>query len=353
MKYISKRAVFRLIGEHQDLAPSSIAKHLDQFLHRLNGEDLFGEKKLADRLLQSNVTQGFVRQAERKLMDLDFDVRCIIDVEAKTINTSALAYFHHTEFARQIQERRTVLHINMIYPDGRRWTISAPLQALMNGWGDVEEGYQGYSHSITFMDDDRVLEEHRYIGVTKRGWLKRMAEHMRESAGGGKKAFHRAWREYQGRSDVMFTSELILLNETYERVMDWEEWLVDRLMTEGLSLNMIPGGFKGMRFLHEHRVTASAEISLEERDSAIATWSKAHPRLGIPNLLIAELWRDDAYAEKIICGSDNRLSIGQVRWIRDLAMQGFDAAAIAAKVDARTQAQVEGVLAGKTYARIK
>src|SRR5690606_39032409 len=118
--------------------------------------------------------------------------------------------------------------------------------ALMNGWGDVEADYQGYSHSIVLMDGENVVEEHRYIGITKRGWLKRMAEHMKESASGGNKAFHRAWREYQGRTDVMFSSELIILNETYDRVMHWEEWLVDRYMDEGLSLNMIPGGFKGM-----------------------------------------------------------------------------------------------------------
>ena len=35
--------------------------------------------------------------------------------------------------------------------------------------------------------------------------------------------------------------------------MDWEEWAVDEQMNAKTSLNMIPGGFKGMKFLHKHR----------------------------------------------------------------------------------------------------
>jgi hypothetical protein len=336
----------------QGLSPSFIAQHLEDYLQKLNGENLYGEQRLPDRLLHQNMAQGYVAQADRKLLDVDFDVRCDVDVASRKVNTAALAYFHHTEFAREPQERRAVVHINLKYPDGRCWNIHAPLQALMNGWGDVETGYQGYAHSIVLMEGDHVLEEHRYIGITKRGWLKRMMEHMKESAQGGNKAFHRAWREYQGRADVMFSSELIILNDTFDRVMSWEEWLVDRYMAEGRSLNMIPGGFKGIKFLHEHRVISSLDITLEERDAAIATWSKAHPRIGMPNLLIAELWKDESYAEKIICGSENRLSIQQVRQVRELAQKGLDALQIQAQVGARTLGQVEGILAGKTYNRI-
>ena len=73
----------------------------------------------------------------------------------------------------------------------------------------------------------------------------RMAEHLTEIRLGSNKKFHRAWREYQGRANVAFASELVLLNLSYEEAMAWEELMVDECMEVGTSLNMIPGGFKG------------------------------------------------------------------------------------------------------------
>lgn len=35
-------------------------------------------------------------------------------------------------------------------------------------------------------------------------------------------------------------------------------------MGSGDSLNMIPGGFEGMEFVHEHRLTNSPRVPLEE-----------------------------------------------------------------------------------------
>ena len=128
--------------------------------------------------------------------------------------------------------------------------------------------------------------------------------------------------------------------------------LVDRNMEAGTSLNMIPGGFKGMRFLHEHRLTKSSVVSLKERDRAIQEHQKLHPRAGIPNLLISELWKDDAWAEKVICGLANRLSKDQIRGIRVLGEQGLSPEEIAKQVGARNVLQVKRVLSGETYARI-
>jgi len=134
--------------------------------------------------------------------------------------------------------------------------------------------------------------------------------------------------------------------------MAWEETMVDRYMESDISLNMIPGGFKGMKFLHEHRLLNSDKATLAERDAAILEYQKQHPRAGISNLLISELWKDDDYAAKIICGPEGRLSIQQVQEIRKLNEIGMPIEKIQEKVDALNIEQVQRVLSGKTYSRI-
>ena len=123
-------------------------------------------------------------------------------------------------------------------------------------------------------------------------------------------------------------------------------------MAAGTSLNMIPGGFKGMRYLHEHRLTSSTRVSIEERDKAIERFQSLHPRAGIPNLLISQLWNNPEYAEQVICGAEGRLSPDQVRRIRELNATGIPVEKIVDLVGAKNLLQVERVLSGVTYSRI-
>lgn len=60
--------------------------------------------------------------------------------------------------------------------------------------------------------------------------------------------------------------------------MDWEETMVDKYMESGISLNMIPRGFKGMKFLHKHRLLKSDKVTLAERDAAMLDYQRHHPR---------------------------------------------------------------------------
>lgn len=93
---------------------------------------------------------------------------------------------------------------------------------------------------------------------------------------------------------------------------------VDEKMASGTSLNMIPGGFKGLKFLHKHRIIDNEKIILEEREKAIETYQRKNPRLGVPNLIISELWKDEDYVQKVVCGHKGRLSVDQIRKIREL-----------------------------------
>ena len=288
------------------------------------------------------------------MLSIDADIVFRYDAPSRKTALEFKAYFQHPGLERPIEQQRVVLHILVEEAEELKRSVSIPLQPLMRGWGDVADGHQGYSHSISFFDEEGVhLEQWYYIGITSRNWLQRMEEHLREMRSGSNKRFHAAWRSYAGNSRVMLGSELIVLNHSFNGIMDWEEEQVDACMAKGKSLNMIPGGFKGLRFLHEHRVTTGINITLDQRESAILEYVQREgvsPR--VPNLLLAKLWRDDAFYLKVLAGRDDVLTPAQVVAIRRLAAEGNDAQTILAMVNARNFEQVKRVLAGKTYKRI-
>lgn len=288
------------------------------------------------------------------MLPIDADVVFRYDAESKKTDVTFKAYFQNVGFERPAEQHRVVLHVQVNESNDLKRSISVPLQSLMVGWGDVAEGYQGYSHSITFFDEeDSVLEQWYYVGITSRNWLERMEEHFQEMRSGSNKRFHAAWRTYAGNSRVMLCSELVVLNHSFDGIMDWEEKQVDFFMAEGKSLNMIPGGHKGLRFLHEHRLTTSANISLEERENAVNEYvRRGGIRAGVPNLFLAKLWRDDGFYLKVLAGRDDVLTPAQVISIRNLAAEGKDEGLICEIVEARNIDQVKRVLAGKTYKRI-
>lgn len=349
-RYIALRAVHRLIGTHYPYGACRLAESLETYLtHVVASGDRF-----AETLLEHNLS-GKRNRALSELAPVDADIVYSVDLATGQINRELKDYRKHSEFARPMEHRRVVVHLQLTHPDRTRWVIELPLQSLMKGFGDPEEGYQCYSHSIGLQDSatQSILQQNYYCGITSRNWLKRMAEHQAEIRSGSNKTFHKAWREYQGRADVLLCSELVVLNHTYEAAMGWEEFIVDRMMAEGRSLNMIPGGFKGLRLLHTlGHLKRATNVSLQERDQAIAEYARRQPRAGVPNLLIAGLWQDDAFYARVIGGRSNTLSAEQVRRIRLLSSQGIAPEQIAAEVGARNIDQVKRVIKQRTYTRM-
>jgi len=289
---------------------------------------------------------------------LDFDLvlqyRNLPGDAAPTLLTRVAPYFDQPRYSRPIDQRRVILHVDFHVIDGTEWSISFPVQIVMKGYPKIADAHVGYSHSITLVNDDSSLgAQHFYIGVSRRNWLQRMAEHFREIRNGSNKTFHAAWRQYVGTKKARLHSELIVTNHTFKQIMDWEEEQVDLQKGQSTSLNMIPGGFKGMKFLHEHRLLASMNVTLEEREKAITLHEVINPRASIPNLLISALWKDPEYAALVICGAEGRLSQDQVREIRSLATQGIAHEEIMNRVGARNILQVRRVAEGDTYMRIK
>lgn len=357
MKYVGSEALARLFGKVLPFSVEYFARHIEKILVNINDGIVRPEFAGASDVLLANNRAN--KQGTWELYkDYDFDIFGNYvpnnNVAGGKLETSLLV--DSKTNSKMEKKNWCVLYRLSIANqfNGTPWDIEFPLQMIMKYYPHKTKGtYFGYCHAIALMDEkNRAKDEYFYLGVTRRNWLTRMAEHFREINSGSNKTFHRAWRNHIGRRDVVLTSQLVVDNHTFDEIMHWEEVEVDRNMEAGTSLNMIPGGFKGMRFLHEHRLTNSPVISLKERDRTIQEYQKQHPRAGIPNLLISNLWKDNAWAEKVICGPGNRLSPEQVRSIRALDRQGLSPEEITRQVGAKNVLQVERVLSGQTYHRI-
>ena len=119
---------------------------------------------------------------------------------------------------------------------------------------------------------------------------------------------------------------------------------------------MIPGGYAGIKALHKLRGENPNKnnqfMSTEQRERLLDEYLLKNPRVGVPNPGAAEKWKDDAYAEAVICGPENRLNPDQVRETRYLSATGLEPDVILQKVGALNLRQVEGGLSGKHYSRI-
>ena len=83
---------------------------------------------------------------------------------------------------------------------------------------------------------------------------------------------------------MLLNSELVALNHSYDAAMNWKEFIVDRYIAERRSLDMLPGGFKGLRYLHQlGHLSKTVNALLEEREHAMLEYAKQHSRAGVPN----------------------------------------------------------------------
>jgi hypothetical protein len=332
----------------------SIARILDQYLGR-EVNDVAGEMNgCVDRLIQHNQRTAGKQRGPLRLCNSPIEIVMVFDIAKKDAKVSG--------YQRPTKDKAR-FHTVFKFENGVTWKTVIPLQFLLKGWGDANRGHQCYVHTIAHnisevrSYEDMVAREedgHQdfpYVGITGRNWLLRLGEHMREMNRGSRKRFHAAWRESLGVEDVHFISELKAINLNFDEAMNWEEYAVDRVSET--RLNMIPGGFKGIRFLHEHRVIDRTDIGLEERDKAIAEYIRQNPRKGVPNPFIAELWKDDAFYLNYIESRPKTLTPDQVRAIRELASQGMPVAEIAEEVDALNEIQVRNVISGRYYGRVK
>ena len=196
-------------------------------------------------------------------------------------------------------------------------------------------------------------DSYYYVGITGRNWLQRLNEHVGEIHRGSRKNFHRAWRESLGMQNVQIVSSLMAINMTYDEAMNWEENQVDKIASDQYGLNMIPGGFKGLKYLHKLRITNKEKVSLEERERAIEEYIRRNPRKGVPNPFIRALWENDDYYQKVIAARPKTLTPDKIYRIRELHADGWSPEEITKEVAALNVGQVKRVINGRAYSRIK
>jgi hypothetical protein len=192
-----------------------------------------------------------------------------------------------------------------------------------------------------------------YVGVTTRSWQKRWMEHRRAMESGSPLLFHRTLREQLAAKRVTYIHHKVMaVTDDLEALYATEQYLVEGHWPDTRRLNMIPGGKSGLKYLRENGMLPERVVPLpDERDRLVEGWLKAHPRKGLPAPWVSDKWKDDDWAIAQICGRDGRLSVEQVRAIRQLA-NSCPAEVIAARIGARNTEQVQRVIDGETYTRI-
>ena len=328
-----------------------VAQRLEECLRYINNH----YDNLIDKLIEYNNKTLHKVAGCRRLIPAPVDIAQGILVSKNVINTQAL---------ERPEKSPLLLHMIFDYEHRTSWKIVIPLQYLLKGWGDASQGHQCYVHTIArnipktgtvqqlIQREADQSNNYTYVGITGRNWLLRLSEHLREIHNGSRRTFYQAWRDNMGLDDVLYVSQLSDINLEYEEAMNWEETFVDLVASGPNGLNMIPGGFKGLKYLHKLGITKRERISLKERDVAIENYIRRHPRKGIPNPFISKLWESDNHYLRVMAARPKTLSPDQVRRIRDLKNQGWSIPEILEDVGAINEAQVRNVLSGRTYKRM-
>lgn len=266
------------------------------------------------------------------------------------------------------KEKSPVLFIQLHSPSlDIPMRLEIPLRAVMKGGLSLKGTYSVYLHALLTEDGTEFL----YYGITKRGWNMRFAEHTKAAvAEKSYRLFPLKLNELiEARAEQMagkindnpklagIVSALPGVGLNEDAAMDIEEYLVEKYSLSSKhpqGLNMIPGGRAGIAAVHKlSTVSAKDSVETEAREVALDQYLKDQPEGGVPNPAVADKWNDPAYAEAVICGRENRLDGDQVRRIRYLAALGASTDQIREDVGAIDDAQIQRVVAGRTYSRIK
>ncbi len=241
-------------------------------------------------------------------------------------------------------------HVAGVKEPSQVFSVPARFLIASNAW--PKKAYVLYQHIFgegpSYPDDGFF-----YVGVTTRSWQKRWMEHRRAIEAGSLLLFHRKLREELSAERVTYIHHKVMgITDDLEALYSTEEWLIEGHWVDTRRLNMIPGGKSGLKYLRENGMLTERVVPLpDERDRLVETWLREHPRKGLPAPWVAEKWKDDEWAIAQICGRNDRLSVEQVRAIRELAKR-YTAETIAERIGARNKDQVQRVIDGETYTRI-
>jgi hypothetical protein len=248
--------------------------------------------------------------------------------------------------------------------------VTVPMDYVVEQSESLMNQFVVYCHTITptLSDEDTNPRGMNYVGITKQGWRKRLNQHLANAKANSPLLFHRALRDHYRLSKVC-SHRILTVADNEKSAVDSEEMYVrgtdDQKVLERFDgievfasgtlypkgLNMIPGGYEGLRVLHKMGAFDRVKsINIDQREEHLIRIMQ-RPE-GKSNPLLAALWLDEDYAIKIICGPDGRLKPNQIAQARLMGMLGRQVPDIASAVGARNESQIERLLSGKTYKRI-
>ena len=206
-----------------------------------------------------------------------------------------------------------------------------------------------FGHGGAYPDDGYF-----YIGITARDWQRRWAEHRAAIKRGSRLKFHRVFREEEANNRLTFIHHKVMgVTDSLEAVQKLEEVFVAGHWSDERLLNMIPGGKAGVAYLHRHSMhSRDVDLQPDDIETAQETWLRESSRKSMPAPWVAERWKDPKYAQAVICGAWNRLSVDQVLAIRAMGRAGATAEVIGPRVGVTNLDQIRRVLQGRTYNRV-
>jgi hypothetical protein len=321
--------------------PTRLRRKLAEVLeHTLAGFDKDVRPGEVSSLVQANRSGELVHGK-------DYALEAMLEVDGKKFCSVAVKGEPH-----RAAERPAYLRIKVYSAEWQAAThYTIPIQFILRGNNARLHGkYMLYAHYFSI---DNAAPK-CYVGITRRHWVTRYLEHVDISKRGARTLFHRIMRDYAGRISNM-THELIRVGMSEEEAFASEEELVDRCSLMPKGYNMIPGGRKGLAVLYQHGFLDQQNADPEAREDALTAYadSMASSRAGTPNAALAAYWADDAFAQRMICSQERRLTADQVRNIRRLHANGHSAEVIFAQIGGNDVGQILRVMDGRTYARVR
>lgn len=243
-------------------------------------------------------------------------------------------------------------HQGIIYIKQPSLLFSIPANLLLSPNYYPKKSYVLYQHIFghggAYPDDGYF-----YVGVTTRSWQKRWSEHKGAIERGSQLLFHRKFREERSLGRLTYVHHKVMaITDDVEALYKTEEFLVEGHWQDERRLNMIPGGKSGLRYLRENGMLKEKFVpEPDKRIKIVEDWLISHPAHELPKPNMSEKWWNNDWAIAQICSRGDRLSIEQVRAIRNLA-ETYSPEEIASRIGAKDTDQVKRVLEGKTYTRV-
>lgn len=230
------------------------------------------------------------------------------------------------------------------------FTIPAHYLLSPERWPD--KAYALYQH-IFGMGNSYPDDGFFYVGITKRRWQTRWAEHLRAVEKDSNLHFHRKFREERAAGRITYIHHKVMaITDDLDKLYNTEKFLIDGHWDDERRLNMIPGGRAGLRYLREHSILSKGVVAApDERDGFLDAWLSDNQGESHPPITLTERWQDEAWAAAQICSRSDRLSVSQITAIRDLATS-HALEEIAERTGAKVD-QIRSIISGKTYTRVK